>query len=512
MDERRGRARRRPASRGRRAALVAASAFALVLAGCTGDLDFWNPPEPVPVPEPPDRPTVTPPPLPRVDWSAELPALELPGAVPWTAAMAGDGFTAMSRWATPPGRGDFADALRGRAARTVQGFAERNGAGWRPTADVDPGADGAACSPVRVQPAPSITVSCAIVTAAGDVVAERLLTTERRPEALMDGVVLYGDADGGLLGDGSRVFSARGAAQIARLVDDALRVEGLLAHGEARIGDLTGEELRRALDDTVVMPDGSLVVHAPADDESGGRLAVPVRIDATRATPELSAFGRSLRAGIRAAEPFAPTGTGFEPPDCALVLCVALTFDDGPGGDTARLLDELAAASAPATFFVLGSRVEAYPELAAREVREGHQLGNHSFDHPDLTTLDDEQLREQVQRTQDAIAAATGRRVGMLRPPYGAYDERVQELVGLPLVFWSIDTLDWEEPGLDALLESAVAGAERGDIILMHDIHEPSVDAVPAIIAGLRDRGFALATVTGVTGPLPPPGGVVRHG
>nr|WP_236779069.1 polysaccharide deacetylase family protein [Agromyces seonyuensis] len=190
---------------------------------------------------------------------------------------------------------------------------------------------------------------------------------------------------------------------------------------------------------------------------------------------------------------------------------MALTFDDGPGPYTDRLLDELADAHVPATFYQLGGNVAKRPDTAARVADAGHELGNHTWDHPDLTGLDDADFRAEIDRTQDEILAATGILPGTLRPPYGASDDRVQTAAGLPLVFWSIDTEDWKEPGAAVLRERALE-VERGGIVLLHDIHAPSVDAVPAIVDGLRDAGFAPTTVSRLLGGTPAAGTSHRHG
>ncbi|QIK84694.1 polysaccharide deacetylase family protein [Sanguibacter sp. HDW7] len=193
--------------------------------------------------------------------------------------------------------------------------------------------------------------------------------------------------------------------------------------------------------------------------------------------------------------------------DCAKAKCIALTFDDGPGPYTARLLDELRRAKAPATFFALGQRVETYPKVARRIVAEGHDLASHTWDHRDLTTLSATDVRLQLTRTADAIEKATGRRPTLVRPPYGATNDTVRaaaKKAGEAVILWNIDTLDWKTRSTPSTVKAATA-AKRGSIVLMHDIHSSTVDAVPQIIKGLRAKGYTLVTVTDLLGS-PQPG------
>jgi peptidoglycan/xylan/chitin deacetylase (PgdA/CDA1 family) len=201
-------------------------------------------------------------------------------------------------------------------------------------------------------------------------------------------------------------------------------------------------------------------------------------------------------------------------PDCSVLRCVALTFDDGPGPYTAALLDELAARGAPATFFVVGRNVARYPDLVAREVAAGHAVGNHSWDHHDLTTLPPDGVAGELDQTSAAILAAAGVGTALVRPPYGATSDQVTAALaarGDAAIFWSVDTEDWKNRNVGLTTRRALAGAAPGAIILMHDIHPTTVQAVPGIIDALRAAGYTLVTVPqilpGMTG-----GGSYRHG
>jgi peptidoglycan/xylan/chitin deacetylase (PgdA/CDA1 family) len=194
--------------------------------------------------------------------------------------------------------------------------------------------------------------------------------------------------------------------------------------------------------------------------------------------------------------------------------CVALTFDDGPGKYTAQLLDELAAARAPATFFLVGRNVAKYPDLVAREVADGHAVGNHSWDHHSLVTLPPDAVAAELDQTTAAIQAAAGVGTTLVRPPYGATNDQVAAALaarGDAAIMWSVDTEDWKNRDVALTTQRALAGAAPGSIILMHDIHPTTVQAVPGIIDQLRAAGYTLVTVPQLLGAITP-GQTYRHG
>ncbi len=181
--------------------------------------------------------------------------------------------------------------------------------------------------------------------------------------------------------------------------------------------------------------------------------------------------------------------------NCYEVPCVALTFDDGPSIFTEGLLDILKEHDVKATFFILGSRARIQSETVSRTFAEGHEIGSHTWDHPLLTDLSDEHIRQQVQQTDDIITQIIGQPSRHLRPPYGAYNDRVLEAAGVPFIFWSVDPLDWRDRDAE-IVAARIIEAPPGAIILAHDIHETTVDAVPAIIVALKNRGIHFVTVT----------------
>jgi len=184
---------------------------------------------------------------------------------------------------------------------------------------------------------------------------------------------------------------------------------------------------------------------------------------------------------------------------------VALTFDDGPHPvHTPLLLDILAARRARATFYVIGSLVRRYPEIVQRIVAEGHELGNHTWAHPTLSQLGNAQVLREIDRTQDIIWQTVGHVPVTMRPPYGAFSPRQSRMLAaernLPTVIWSVDPQDWRRPGTSVVAERMVRGARPGAIILAHDIHGPTVRAVPAALDGLQARGLAAVTLSELLG------------
>lgn len=190
-----------------------------------------------------------------------------------------------------------------------------------------------------------------------------------------------------------------------------------------------------------------------------------------------------------------PLATAQDEINCHEVACVALTFDDGPSFYTEGLLDTLKEHNVKATFFVLGTQVRIQSETVQRMFQEGHQIGNHTWDHPNLTKMGDAQIREQLQLADDLISQIIGMPTPFMRPPYGAYNDRVLAASGLPIIFWSVDPLDWKDRDA-ATVASRIIDAPVGAIILAHDIHKSTVAAVPAIIAALKSRGIHFVTVT----------------
>ena len=191
---------------------------------------------------------------------------------------------------------------------------------------------------------------------------------------------------------------------------------------------------------------------------------------------------------------------------------IALTFDDGPNATlTPKLLDLLAARHLKATFFVVGQNAADHPEILKRAVREGHEIANHSWSHPNLGKMSDEAVRRELQKTDDAITAAIGKRPTLMRPPYGSITARqkkwIHEEFGYRIILWDVDPLDWKRPGPSVVTARILKETKAGSIVLAHDIHPPTIEAMPATFDQLMKKGFNSVTVTellGMATPIPP--------
>jgi peptidoglycan-N-acetylglucosamine deacetylase len=191
---------------------------------------------------------------------------------------------------------------------------------------------------------------------------------------------------------------------------------------------------------------------------------------------------------------------------------IALTFDDGPNATlTPKLLDFLAARHLKATFFVVGQNAADHPDILKRAVREGHEIANHSWSHPNLGKISDDAVRRELQKTDDAIAAAIGKRPTLMRPPYGSITARqkkwIHEEFGYRIILWDVDPLDWKRPGPSVVTARILKETKAGSIVLAHDIHPPTIEAMPATFDQLMKKGFKSVTVTellGMATPIPP--------
>ncbi|MCO5967646.1 polysaccharide deacetylase family protein [Actinoallomurus soli] len=189
--------------------------------------------------------------------------------------------------------------------------------------------------------------------------------------------------------------------------------------------------------------------------------------------------------------------------DCHVRKCIALTFDDGPVTGTAKLLDILKAHGAHATFFVLGQQVANNQDILKREATEGHQIGNHTFDHAKLTGAPRAKVEDELIRTQEAILQATGTTPTVMRPTYGYSDKQLNEIakqMGLAQILWTVDTLDWKDRNTAVVTKRVLAGAKPGHIVIMHDIRPTSVAAIPGILDALSKQGYAFVTVSELYG------------
>lgn len=180
---------------------------------------------------------------------------------------------------------------------------------------------------------------------------------------------------------------------------------------------------------------------------------------------------------------------------------IAMTYDDGPHPkNTPRLLDMLRKRNIKATFYVTGRNVQLYPQLTRRIVAEGHEIGNHTWTHRNLKTLSRAEVRKELNRTRDIIVSTCGVKPRTMRPPYGALrqDQRawIFKEYGYPTILWSVDPEDWKRPGISVVTSRIVNNTRNGGIVLAHDLHKPTVDAMPGTLDGLLRKGFKFVTVS----------------
>lgn len=175
---------------------------------------------------------------------------------------------------------------------------------------------------------------------------------------------------------------------------------------------------------------------------------------------------------------------------------VALTFDDGPNANhTGALLDGLKERGVHATFFLLGSQVEKSPELVERMYEDGHLLGNHSYEHVNLSSLSDKAAITQVDLANEAIYQITGEYPEYIRPPYGCWKSNLDYQTTMIEVLWNVDPLDWKTDSVKTIVKRVLKEVEEDDIILLHDASESSVEAALQIIDKLEKKGYVFVTV-----------------
>ena len=538
----------------RRFAPAVASVALLVLAGCA--------------------------PTPNADWAPESrsastvidtgtgivdPAL-LPGATGQRIRASSPNVAA--RWTALPGRAALNERLQQEVRRAIVAFSAAHGqAEYRPQAApsgsglADRGCvagssalDGAA---ILADPrfaaadpaAPQLAVACDIVLAAGGVVGERLRFVTGAGSSVESDttVTVISDTSSGEVAAGAEVIqqTPEGDAALWREAVTAARTAaGAVWEVPVEVPDAAALQAFRARLESVTLDrDGSLLatvpggVHAPELDGLTGRDAVATsftfRIPAGRVEPLLTPFGVRVAEAARSGAPYqgpAAVPAGREAPDCTLIACVALTYDDGPDPTLPELVGALGAQHAAATFFVIGNKVAAGAEALRAVDAAGHEIGNHTQNHPNLASIGSPRppatpppgasapphgagassIRGELAACNDSIRAAIGRDAALMRPPYGAYDSRLATVSTMPIILWDVDTNDWRRPGVAALIERAVQPATAGSIVLMHSTHADSIAATPSILQGYADRGFTVVTVTQLfNGAVP--SGVVRR-
>lgn len=200
--------------------------------------------------------------------------------------------------------------------------------------------------------------------------------------------------------------------------------------------------------------------------------------------------------------------TSAQPVDCAVDKCVAFTFDDGPGPFTDRLLNVLDDAGAHATFFMIGNKVAANPAGAKRVADAGMEIGNHTWEHPNMTTIPASEVPAQLSKAQDAISAATEHAPHLWRPPGGLTNDAVNAVAarqGLAGILWDVIPFDWiNDSDTAATRWMLMTQIKPGSVVLFHDTYSSTVDLVEQFIPVLRANGFHLVTVSQLLGPRVP--------
>jgi peptidoglycan-N-acetylglucosamine deacetylase len=187
---------------------------------------------------------------------------------------------------------------------------------------------------------------------------------------------------------------------------------------------------------------------------------------------------------------FAPINT-----DCTKLKCIALTFDDGPSKHTKEILEALKKENVKATFFVLWSHIDKNKDVLKKISEEWHQIGNHTWNHLQLTKLSKEEVQKEIESTSKKIEEITWIRPTVFRPPYWAINKEIEQEMNLPIILWDKDSLDWKRKKISTVVKNATDKAKAGDIILMHDTYLVSTNSVQTIVKKLKSSWFTLVTI-----------------
>lgn len=174
---------------------------------------------------------------------------------------------------------------------------------------------------------------------------------------------------------------------------------------------------------------------------------------------------------------------------------VAITFDDGPSNYTNDILAILKKYDVNATFFILGNKIEAYQELLKTSLKNGNVIGNHSYNHKWLIKLNEEDIKEQINKTNELIKTYTGYEPTLFRPTYGSINSTIKKITNMDIILWTVDTMDWKYKSVPKIVSRATSNLKDGDIILMHDIYKRSATALDKIIPEIKKQGFEIVTV-----------------
>lgn len=358
----------------------------------------------------------------------------------------------------------------------------------------------------------TLSITCDTILASGTNYGQRLrFVRGNSAEVLSDQVeIIYTNTDSGETARGRDLFKPEALPTLYDALLDLKKITPPMSGDEViPPSQETLKDLSSSLSnigfasngDIFVTIDQNFLAFLAAGDPNVEIQPTTLKIPAARAEELLTPLGAGISTSKAASEPWSGPGelpSGREYVDCDLVPCVAVTYDDGPGGDlTNQVVDVYAARPyAATTFFVLGQNIAGQEEILKNAYDQGNEIGNHSWSHPALTTLDDASVSAQINDTNAAITAITGAEVKQHRPPYGDLNERTLAAGGMPAILWSVDTNDWQHPDYGTLVSRAVDSTVPDDIVLMHDIHPDTVAAAADIADGLLLRGFTLVTVS----------------
>ena len=175
---------------------------------------------------------------------------------------------------------------------------------------------------------------------------------------------------------------------------------------------------------------------------------------------------------------------------------MALTFDDGPSKYTDSILDTLKKYDACATFFVIGNKVDFYDETLNKMLKNGNEIGNHSYSHKWLNRLSEQEFKNELNKTQEEVKKATGYTPKLFRPTYGGYSDRLKKYTDLTFVLWDVDSSDWKVKNTDKIIKNVIPNVKDGSIVLMHDNHKYAADAIEAVVKKLKEEGYEFVTVS----------------
>lgn len=350
------------------------------------------------------------------------------------------------------------------------------------------------------EPQPKTTLTARPVEGAGTTLVFRETEIDTAPDAagVSTSRTIYADTATGGLHSAAELLRPESIPVIQAMVTGTSEQHGGPKAGAAGTSD--GAQLQ----DMVLDADGALEVTGPGPQtvpspQTEAGTGVKVSIDPLTVEGALSNFGRGVLTQLRSHSPVAlppPAGPGLRHINCDLLPCAALTYDDGPDPKTTpQLLGILKDKNIQATFFMLGNNAAANSGLARQVTDAGHIAGNHTFSHPHLGRLSTAGIKSEIGRAGAAIFAATGTTPAFMRPPYGDANAAVLAAVGLPLILWSVDSLDWQSRNPAIFIPKVLKEIKPGAVVLMHDIQPTTVAGQVELISSLQAQGYYLVTV-----------------